>query len=99
LRILKEPKNNIVGQFKKLFRYEGVNLEFDDKYLLNVADRSMKQKIGARGLRTIIEKDLQEIQFILPRLVKDGLTKVFVEPDGTIKQIYKVKRRVNNEQI
>jgi len=96
IRILKEPKNSIVSQFKALFKYEGVTLEFDDKYLLNVAEQCLKQKVGARALRTIMEKDLQSVQFILPRLAKEGVNKMFVDATGTIKHVYK-KKRANNE--
>lgn len=97
VKILKEPKNNIVSQFKALFKYEGITLDFDDKYLLHVATECMKQKIGARGLRSIMEKDLQATQFILPRLAKEGVNKIVVDSSGTIKHIYKTKKRVNNE--
>ncbi len=97
IRILKEPKNSIVEQFKALFKYEGVTLDFDDKYLHNVAESCLKQKIGARGLRSIMEKDLQATQFILPRLAKDGVNKIFVDASGTIKHVYKAKKRANNE--
>lgn len=97
VRILKEPKGNIVSQFKTLFKYDGVTLDFDDKYLQNVADQCLKQKIGARGLRTIIEKDLQATQFVLPRVAKEGVNKIIVDATGTIRYIHKVKRRANNE--
>ena len=97
IKILKEPKNSIVEQFKALFKYEGVTLDFDDKYLHNVAESCLKQKIGARGLRSIMEKDLQATQFILPRLAKDGVNKIFVDASGTIKHVYKAKKRANNE--
>jgi len=97
LRVLKEPKNSIVSQFKSLFKYEGVTLDFDDKYLLNVADECLKQKIGARGLRAIMEKHLQETQFVLPRLAKEGVNKIFVDANGTIKHVYKAKKRAHNE--
>ena len=97
-RILKEPKNNIVDQFKELFKYEGISLEFDDKYLYNVADECLKQSVGARGLRSIIERDLQETQYLLPNLSKKGLYKVVVDSASTIKHIFKTKKRVNNEQ-
>ncbi len=96
VRILKEPKNNIVSQFKALFKYEGVNLDFDDKYLQNVAAECLKQKTGARGLRAIMEKDLQATQFILPRLSKEGVTKISFDAAGTPKYVYK-KKRANNE--
>lgn len=98
LRILKEPKNSIVSQFKSLFKYEGVNLDFDDKYLLNVAEECLKQKIGARGLRAIMERDLQGTQFFLPKLAKEGVNKMFVDATGTVKHVYKAKKRANNEQ-
>lgn len=97
IRILKEPTNSIVSQFKALFKYEGVTLDFDDKYLLNVAEECLKQKIGARGLRSIMERDLQATQFILPRLAKEGVNKIYVDASGTIKHVYKAKRRANNE--
>jgi len=97
IRILKEPKNSIVDQFKALFKYEGVSLEFDDKYLQNVAENCLKQKIGARGLRSIMEKDLQATQFILPRLAKEGVNKIFVDENGKTKHVYKAKKRANNE--
>lgn len=97
IRILKEPKNSITSQFKALFKYEGITLDFDDKYLLNVAEECLRQKVGARGLRTIMEKDLQSTQFILPRLAKEGVNKIFVDATGTIKYVYKAKKRANNE--
>ena len=98
IRILKEPKNSIVSQFKALFKYEGVTIDFDDKYLQNVADACLKQKVGARGLRTIMEKDLQATQFILPRLAKEGVNKIFVDSIGSVKHVYKARKRANNGQ-
>jgi ATP-dependent Clp protease ATP-binding subunit ClpX len=97
VRILKEPKNNLLSQFKALFKYEHVSLEFDDKYLHDVATKCMEQKVGARGLRTIIEQDLQSTQFILPSLAKSGVAKILVGVGGIIKTIYKVKKRKVNE--
>ncbi len=97
IRILKEPKNSIVSQFKELFRIEGVDLEFDDKYLLNVSNLCMLQKTGARGLRSIIEKDLQATQFILPSLAKSGVGKIIVTGTGEIKQIQKIRKKRINE--
>ena len=96
VQILKEPKNSIVSQFKSLFKYEGVILDFDDKYLHNVAVECHAQKIGARGLRSIMEKDLQLIQFTLPRLAKEGVSKISIDASGTPKYVYK-KKRANNE--
>jgi len=95
VRILKEPKNSLVSQFKELFKFEGVALEFDDKYLLNVSARCLEQQVGARGLRTVIEKDLQATQFVLPRLAKEGVIKILVDEDGNIKHVYKAKKQAN----
>jgi len=96
VRILKEPKNSIIEQFKALFKYEGVLLDFDDKYIHNVAVACLKQKIGARGLRCIIERDLQATQFILPSLAKSGVRKILIEEHGTVKYVYKtMKKKIN----
>ncbi len=97
VRILKEPKNSLVSQFRALFKIEGVTLDFDDKYLQNVSTKCIEQKVGARGLRTIIEKDLQQTQYLLPSLAKAGVSKIVVDGEGNIKNIYKAKKRVNNE--
>jgi len=95
IRILKEPKNNIVSQFKALFKFEGIVLDFDDKYLHDVADECLTQKVGARGLRTIMERDLQATQFALPRLAKEGVNKIYVDANRTIKHVYKSKKQAN----
>jgi len=102
IKILKEPKNSIVSQYKTLFKIEGVDLEFDDKYLSSIAEECIKQKVGARGLRGIIEKVLQQTQFLLPRLAKEGVTKIAIDSQGSAKYVYKTKvtkkkKIVNNE--
>lgn len=93
VRILKEPKNSIVSQFQQLFAMDGVALEFDDKYLHSVAESCIKTGIGARGLRSIIEKALQSTQFMLPSLSKDGVVKVIVDSQGLSTNVYKEKRK------
>lgn len=99
VRILTEPKNNIVGQFKELFKYEGVVLEFDPTYLSTVATTCIAQKIGARGLRATMERDLQLLQYTLPRLAKEGVTKVMIDATGIAKYVHKTrKKRVNDER-
>jgi ATP-dependent Clp protease ATP-binding subunit ClpX len=96
-RVLTEPRNNLVSQFKKLFKIDGVTLEFSNEYIREVAIESIKTKIGARGLRSIMEGNLHKTQFELPDLVKRGVSKVLVKSSGDIKYIYK-KNRVNNEK-
>lgn len=88
VRILKEPKHSITGQFKALFEYDGVKLTFMDEYLNSVAHRCMKQKTGARGLRSIMEADLQQIQYLLPKLASEGLSEIKVGVDGFVEYNY-----------
>ncbi len=66
VRILKEPKNAIVKQYKKLFNFDGVELEFEDSALKAIAALAIKQNTGARGLRSIIEKLLMPVMFDIP---------------------------------
>lgn len=66
LRILSEPKNAIVKQFKKLFMMEGVELEFEGEALKLIVKKAMERKTGARALRSIVETTLLDIMYELP---------------------------------
>ncbi len=66
VRILKEPKNSIVRQYKKLFEIDGIELEFTDDALLAVAEKSLDRSTGARGLRAIMEETMTSIMYELP---------------------------------
>ncbi len=66
LRILKEPKNSLVKQYKKLLEIDGVDLEFTDAALEKIADEAVKRGTGARGLRTIVEKFMTKLMFDAP---------------------------------
>ena len=66
IRILKEPKNSIIKQYKKLFELDGVELTFADDALEAVADKTLARKTGARGLRAILEKSMMDIMYTLP---------------------------------
>ncbi|MBU4259649.1 MAG: ATP-dependent Clp protease ATP-binding subunit ClpX [Proteobacteria bacterium] len=68
IRILKEPKNALIKQFKKLFEIEGVNLRFTDSALAAIAMEASKRKSGARGLRAILENCMLDIMFEIPSL-------------------------------
>ena len=78
VRILTEPKNSIVSQFKKLFSLDGVELEISDDALHAIAKVASNDKTGARGLRSVIEKSLLKLQFKLPKLAREGLNKVHI---------------------
>ncbi|MDX2500218.1 MAG: ATP-dependent Clp protease ATP-binding subunit ClpX [Deltaproteobacteria bacterium] len=66
IRILTEPKNALLRQFKKLFEMEGVNLRLTDSALLAIAKEAQKRKSGARGLRAILESCMLDIMYELP---------------------------------
>ena len=66
IRILLEPKDAIIKQYKKLFELENVNLKFTDGALRAVAKLSMERKSGARGLRSILENTMLEIMYDIP---------------------------------
>jgi ATP-dependent Clp protease ATP-binding subunit ClpX len=66
VRILTEPKNALIKQFKKLFEMEGVNLRFTDSALSAIAIEALKRKSGARGLRAIIEAAMLDIMYDIP---------------------------------
>ncbi len=68
IRILTEPKNALVKQFKKLFEIEGVSLRFTDSALSSIAQEAMKRKAGARGLRAILEKCMTDIMYEIPSI-------------------------------
>ena len=65
-RILTEPKNSLVKQYKKLFELDGIELNFESEALKAIAKKAIDQKTGARGLRSIVEKILQQPMFDLP---------------------------------
>lgn len=66
VRILMEPKNSIVKQYKKLFQIDDVELNIEDDALRAIAKKSIKRKTGARGLRAILEESLIDIMYELP---------------------------------
>lgn len=65
-RILTEPKNALVKQYKKLFAMEGVELEFSEEVLEYIVDQAMEYKLGARGLRSICEAIITDAMYELP---------------------------------
>lgn len=66
VRILKEPKNSLVKQYNKMLELDNVKLTFEDDALKAIADKAIKQKTGARGLRTILEDLLLDVMYEIP---------------------------------
>ena len=98
VRILKEPKNAIVKQYKKLFEYDEVNLEFDEEALYKIANKAISRDTGARGLRTIVEDLLIDVMYDIPS--KKNVDKVVVTEssvdDKKVKVIYKTDEKKND---
>ncbi len=77
VKILKEPKNSLIKQYKRLFEFEEVELQFNDDAILEIAKKAITKKTGARGLRSILENILLKTMFELPDL--ENVIKVTVD--------------------
>ena len=81
VKILTEPRNSLVKQYQKLLELDGVELEFEDEALREIAQIAMRKNTGARGLRAIMENIMQDIMFSIPDekdVKKVIITKAFV---------------------
>ncbi len=79
VRILTEPKNALIKQYKKLFELDGVDLEFMEDSLLAIADEALRRNTGARGLRAIIEDVMLDVMYDVPSRL--DVTKVLITKD------------------
>jgi len=82
IKILKEPKNSLIKQYKKLFEFENVDLEFKEEALSEIAKKAISKKTGARGLRSILEGILLKTMFELPE--QEDVLKVTVDKSAAI---------------
>ena len=91
IRILKEPKNSLVRQYRKLFELDGVDLDFQEDALKLIAEKSMERKTGARGLRSIMEETMMDLMYEIPsdqRIQKCIITKESVEGEADPEIVY-----------
>jgi ATP-dependent Clp protease ATP-binding subunit ClpX len=90
VRILTEPKNSLIKQYKKLFSIDNVELNFEDDALLGIAQKAIKRKTGARGLRAILEENMIDIMYELPEysgyevlitkeVIEDGAEPIYIK--------------------
>ncbi len=82
IRILKEPKNALTKQYRRLFEMDGVDLEFEDDALDLIAQKALDRKIGARGLRSILEDTMMDVMYTIPSdetITKCVITRASVE--------------------
>ena len=77
IKILKEPKNSLIKQYKKLFEFENTELEFKEEALVEIARKAISKKTGARGLRSILESISLKTMFDLPDL--ENVLKITVD--------------------
>jgi len=90
VRILTEPKNSLINQYKKLFSIDEVELNFEEEALKAIAQKAIKRKTGARGLRAILEENMIDIMYELPEysgyevlvtkdVIENGDTPVYIK--------------------
>ena len=97
IRILTEPKNSLVKQYKKLLQYDNVELEFSKEALEAIVNKAMERKTGARGLRSIVEEIMRDIMFEIPsnnKIEKCIITKETVENNEPPKLIINTNREI-----
>jgi ATP-dependent Clp protease ATP-binding subunit ClpX len=82
VRILKEPKNSLLKQYKHLFELDGINIEFEDEALMMIADKAKEMQTNARGLKNVLEKILLPYQFDAVDLVARGLTSIVISKEA-----------------
>jgi len=83
VRILNEPKNALIKQYKKIFGFEDVNLEITDGALEAIATLALERRIGARGLRSILEEVLLEVMYEIPG--RDDVISCVINEDVVLK--------------
>ena len=80
-KIMTETKNSIIEQTKRLFKMENIDLEITEDVIDWVVDHAHEKKLGARGIKTILERQLLDIQYELPTHRKNGVTKITINKD------------------
>ena len=75
-RIMTEPKNAVVKQYRKMFEFDDVELEIEDDAIEEIAKKAIERKTGARGLRSIFEKSMLDIMYEIPS--RDDIEKCII---------------------
>lgn len=79
-KIITEPKNSIIKEYTSLISSEGVSVEFSEEYIEHLAKTAIDKGIGARGIRSMMENELNNLMFILPD-IKDELETITITTD------------------
>ncbi len=80
VKILKEPKNALIKQYKKMFEFEGIKLEFTENALKYIAKTAIQRKVGARGLKMIMEEFMLDLLYELPQI--KNLDKIIITEEN-----------------
>lgn len=96
--IMRDPEDSIEREYQAIFRMDGVELEFTDEARNAIAKLSITKKTGARGIRNIIEQILLNMQFNLPEMAREGLSKVIIT-EQAVEDHNPVKLYKNKEAI
>ena len=102
IRIITEPKNALVKQYKKLFEYDNVELEFEQDALELIVDKAIERNTGARGLRSIVEDIMRDIMFDIPsnpNIEKCIITKETVQNKEQPKIIINELKKENKKEV
>lgn len=101
IQILTEPKNALTKQYQRLFEMEGIQLEFEDEALKEVARQALDRRTGARGLRAILEQAMLDVMYDIPG--NDKVCKVIVTKDAimgkTSPTVVEGPREVKKEEV
>ena len=91
--VLLEPKNSLVKQYKKLFRMEGIELNFREEALREIIILSMERKSGARALRSVMENSMLDLMFHLPEYSEDNVVKITITKEFVLRGKKPLMRR------
>ena len=85
MRVMIEPKNSLLEQYKKLFKMEGIALEFRPDALNEIINQAMERKSGARALRSVLENSMLDIMFNLPEYSEDNVSHITITKEFIVK--------------
>tara|TARA_Y100000590_G_scaffold62912_1_gene67400 strand:+ start:595 stop:1725 length:1131 start_codon:yes stop_codon:yes gene_type:complete len=85
MRVLIEPKNSLLKQYKKLFKMEGIELDFQPEALNEIISLAMERKSGARALRSVIENAMLDIMFNLPEYSEDRVSHITITKEFIVR--------------
>ena len=93
MRVLLEPKNSLVKQYKKLFRMEGIELDLRKEALREIIMLAMERKSGARALRSVMENSMLDLMFHLPEYSEDNVVKITITKEFILRGKKPLMRR------